>query len=456
MARTPTAPQLGAFQPGQPDETLVVKTAEFTAPTYTNLRPCKQPISRTFPVYRDLVDRPVKAKHDTSRSDQKGASMATATVESTPTAGRATGPMSFVNPHPGITDRLLRAADHPDPVIAYVLATLSAYSYSPDIETFTQVAASLGLDGYRCVTYQEFVDVMFIDSNAYVLQSADGRVVILVYRGTNLASLVNWLVDLDVDPQKVAIEFDDRQGESYLVHRGFYRNLLATFDQVAGALGRALNQQSVTLDDKGEPTGLESPMQALYITGHSLGAAMAAMAALRLRTDEPYLPIFETLKAVYTYGQPMIGDTKLARRCDEPGILQGKLIRYAFGHDAAPQLPPKASGDFSHFGREFRHPSNERRGGWQEHPNTRQLRNLWELALVIPSFLARQLRLTRNVRFGVSVDDHLPWHYTATLSPAADDAEPLPPPTTSRRRTPTRPGARVDGARGKVASTNHR
>jgi hypothetical protein len=350
--------------------------------------------------------------------------------------------MSFIHPHPGLTERLLRTTEHPDPVIAYVLATLSAYSYSSDTATFIQVATSLGLDGYRCVTYQQFVDVMFIDSNAYVLQSADGSVVILVYRGTNLESLINWLVDLEVDPQKVEIEFDDCTGEQYLVHRGFYRNLLATFDQIAGALGRALNRRSVTVDDKGEPTDVEAPMQALYITGHSLGAAMSALATLRLRTDEPYHPIFERLKAVYTYGQPMIGDTKLARRCDEPGVLRGKLIRYVFGHDAAAQLPPRASGDFAHFGREYRHPSNERRGGWEEHANTGQLRNLWELALLIPSFLLRQIRWTRNVRFGASVDDHLLWHYMATLSAAADEADRSPPPTRPRRRTPITPRIR--------------
>ena len=99
--------------------------------------------------------------------------------------------MNVVTTCPDLTDRLLRAdsllktGENPDPYIAYALAALSAYAYS-DEATVMEVAAELGLDGYSCKKYQQFVDVMFIDSTAYLLRSGDGRVAILVYRGTNL------------------------------------------------------------------------------------------------------------------------------------------------------------------------------------------------------------------------------------------------------------------------------
>jgi len=330
--------------------------------------------------------------------------------------------MSVVTSCPDLTDRLLRAGSqlktgkHPDPYIAYALAALSAYAYSDDEATLMKVASELGLDGYSCKKYQQFVDVMFIDSTAYLLRSGDGRVAIVVYRGTNLESLINWLVDIEVDPEKVEIEFDDRPGR-FMIHRGFHRNLLATFDEIVAELQGALGKGSAAVGSNGEGTPGHEPLKALYITGHSLGAAMAAMAALLLRTDANHKPIFDKLKPVYTYGQPMIGDPRLAKRCDEPDVLKDKLIRYVFGHDTAAQLPPRASGHFAHFGREFRHPSNETTGDWLETRNTRQMTNLLELALLIPSFLVRQLARTRRLPFDASLDDHLPWHYIGTLTP---------------------------------------
>ena len=329
--------------------------------------------------------------------------------------------MSVVTSCPDLTERLLRAdsrlkaGENPDPYIAYALAALSAYAYS-EKATVEGIAGQLGLDGYTCKNYQQFVDVMFIDSTAYLLRSPDGRVAILVYRGTNLASLINWLVDIEVDPEKVEIEFDDRPAR-FMIHRGFHRNLLATFDKIVAELHGALGKRSAAVGSNGEGTPGHEPLEALYITGHSLGAAMAAMAALLLRTDANHKPIFDKLKPVYTYGQPMIGDRRLAKRCDEPNVLQNKLIRYVFGHDTAAQLPPCASGHFAHFGREFRHPSNETAGDWLESRNTKQMMDLLELALLIPSFLVRQFARTRRLPFDASLDDHLPWHYIGTLTP---------------------------------------
>jgi lipase (class 3) len=359
--------------------------------------------------------------------------------------------MSVVTRCPDLTDRLLRADSRlktghdPDPYIAYALAALSAYAYSDDEATVVEIAAQLGLNGYTCKKYQQFVDVMFIDSTAYLLRGRDGRVAILVYRGTNLESLINWLVDIDVDPEKVEIEFDDLPGR-FMIHRGFHRNLLATFDEIVAELQGALGKGSVAASSDGEETPGHEPLEALYITGHSLGAAMAAMAALLLRTDAKHKRIFDKLKPVYTYGQPMIGDQRLAKRCDERNVLQDKLIRYVFGRDVAAQLPPSASGDFAHFGREFRHPSDETVGDWRESRDTRQMRNLVGLALLIPSFLARQFRLTRHLRFDASLDDHLPWHYIGTLTPDKPPAAPgyvghgMSAPHSPRAPAPRAPG----------------
>jgi hypothetical protein len=115
---------------------------------------------------------------------------------------------------------------------------------------------------------------MFIASNALLMQSQCGRVVILSYRGTEPRNFINWLTDADVNPVKTPVPVGTPPNSEAMVHGGFYRNLRATWHEVVAALQRAVDGKP--LDDSSERT-LESSMQALYITGHSLGAAMAAL-----------------------------------------------------------------------------------------------------------------------------------------------------------------------------------
>lgn len=315
-----------------------------------------------------------------------------------------------------LEELLLRAPiGGPDPRIAYALATLSTYAYS-DLWTVAGMASRLGLSENRCRKLEVEVDVLFVRSTAYLIQSADGRVVILVYRGTSPTSAVNWLGDIDIDPQKIEIDLDgDGNGDDVTVHRGFYRNVRGTGWHVVRALERAAAGQSVARDERdGEiVTGLQ-PMEALYIAGHSLGGAMASLAAILLHTiDAP--EIARCIRGVYTYGAPMVGDARLAELCDEPELLGGKVFRYVYGNDVVPQLPPRASGKFRHFGREFRHEAGD--GEWEEHRKpVGQLRSLLQLAELVPSFLARQVSVLRDLPFQASLADHLPAHYLDALA----------------------------------------
>jgi hypothetical protein len=90
------------------------------------------------------------------------------------------------------------------------------------------------------VMVAEYVDVLFLTSTAYLVQSQDGRVVILCYRGTPPTSLITWLTDLEVDPVKVRMPFPKQSGEDdlYAVHGGFYRNVRSTRHEIIGALQR--------------------------------------------------------------------------------------------------------------------------------------------------------------------------------------------------------------------------
>jgi hypothetical protein len=341
-----------------------METQDTTAPSYAELRPLKPARTDTFPVYADLVET------------------------------------------------LLAADLYPDPDVAFVMAVCSAYAYS-DAATVSMIMARMGLEENDCLMVSEFVDVLFITSTAYLLQSKDGRVVILCYRGTAPTSAITWLTDLDIDPARIEMPAPGGSGE-YSVHAGFYRNVRATRYVVERALSEAIEGRSVR--PGGEP--LPNGMEALYITGHSLGGASAALLTTMLLTDPVFEPIAHRLRAVYTFGQPMVGSPEFAAVCGEHEFLREKLIRYVYASDIVPQVPPVESGPFAHFGAEYQYKPAGENGRWRHNEQPRkQLRNMLEILTTPLSFLARQVRLTRDIPFHASLNDHLPQYYIDALRP---------------------------------------
>src|SRR5262249_794395 len=69
----------------------------------------------------------------------------------------------------------------------------------------------------------------------------------------------------------------------------------------------------------------------LWVTGHSLGGAVALLAAWRLQRN--FLAVHE----IVTFGAPMIGDEAAAREFEQ--AFQGKTGRYIDLEDVVPHLP---------------------------------------------------------------------------------------------------------------------
>lgn len=321
-----------------------------------------------------------------------------------------------------LTDRMVGAAD-PDEVVRHVLATCSGYAYSDD-STLAMILTRLGLDRAGVTRVSVGVDAMFICSTAYVIQSADGRLVIVCYRGTEPANIVSWLTDLDVDPHGVRYNLDSMTGdEEYYVHAGFYRNVRASRFTVIELLMRALEGRRIVEGDDNSV----APLEALYVTGHSLGGAMAALLTVMLHAKNIYAPIAEVLRATYTYGQPMIGSDAFAQACQvatfggDSAPLGSRLFRYVYGDDVVPQLPPRQSGSFGHFGQEFR--CRPLTGGadrppWELHRKAIQQTGTIGLALSGLPLLTRQFKALRALPFSASLADHTPHHYVDALMPA--------------------------------------
>ncbi|HEU4655275.1 MAG TPA: lipase family protein [Steroidobacteraceae bacterium] len=130
---------------------------------------------------------------------------------------------------------------------------------------------------------------------------------ILVFRGTE-QEIEDLLHDADTWPVPAF-------GNSAAVHRGFKRALNSVWTPIEAAL-----------------KSIDCP---LFYTGHSLGAALATLAAVR-----------RTPSAVYTFGSPRVGDARLAAK-----LQHVPIYRVVHGKDIVTTVPPELLG-FRHVGEE--------------------------------------------------------------------------------------------------------
>jgi triacylglycerol lipase len=140
--------------------------------------------------------------------------------------------------------------------------------------------------------------------------------VIVAFEGTDPLVLSNWITDFDVSVT--------RQG----LHEGFTKAV----DSIWARLLSVLRDQL-------------SSTRKLLLTGHSLGGALAVVAASRLLATE----LAVAVNGVYTFGMPRVGKADFA---SDYGKLSDCTYRFVYGEDMVPTVPPSAWG-FRHVGRRF-------------------------------------------------------------------------------------------------------
>jgi predicted lipase len=75
----------------------------------------------------------------------------------------------------------------------------------------------------------------------------------------------------------------------------------------------------------------------VVVTGHSLGASLAVLAALNMTVERPDLPV----PFMYDYGQPRVGNAAFVDMLHSSGIQMFRIINQ---HDIVPHIPPEAAG----------------------------------------------------------------------------------------------------------------
>lgn len=136
------------------------------------------------------------------------------------------------------------------------------------------------------------------------------QVLVLAFRGTS--SFKNFLTDGNF----LRVAADHGKGT---VHNGFKTALDSVWDQIRSALGPPQAQQ-----------------KEVWVTGHSLGAALAQLAALRLH-EAGY-----RVRNVYTFGTPRIGDQDFVEHYDRQ--LGSKSFPHINVSDVVTRVPPQLLG----------------------------------------------------------------------------------------------------------------
>ena len=156
----------------------------------------------------------------------------------------------------------------------------------------------------------------------YVAIDNTNRLIVIAFRGTE--SVYNWVSNI-----KVALVKSDFCDKCH-IHQGFWENYLAMRDMV--------RENALSAHEK-------YPDYRLVAVGHSLGGALATIAAADIRRTSDWM--MQHTES-YAYAAPMVGNGDMAAFLS---TQTGKAFRITSKYDPVVRLPPR--------GRGYRHMSPE-------------------------------------------------------------------------------------------------
>lgn len=210
---------------------------------------------------------------------------------------------------------------------ALAFAVISDIAYLPPAEAVPAYKKQFGMDA----------KLLSVDNTqVYVLQ--DDKNVVLAFRGTeaptSLDGIKDWLltdaVNLLVVPSGRLGTDLAAAGVGARFHQGFVGAIAEIWEPVNGEVEQAMAKSE----------------RNLWITGHSLGGALALFSGWLLHRK------FISVHQIYTYGAPMVGNALASTAFDRE--FPGQVFRYRNGPDPVPMLPTISllSNDYGHCQKE--------------------------------------------------------------------------------------------------------
>jgi hypothetical protein len=199
-----------------------------------------------------------------------------------------------------------------DPRNAHFLAVASDLAYLPEAAGAEAFKTQLGLDAR-----------LFSVGNTQAYVATNDDHIVVAFRGTESPTSIDGLKDwLLTDAANMLIQPTGDLGTDFAAagvgarwHEGFMKALADIWNPVVEAVlaERKKNDRPI------------------WVTGHSLGGALALLAAWRFKRK--FVPIHQ----VYTFGAPMVGNAETATAIDRE--LSDRVFRYVNDEDPVPKLP---------------------------------------------------------------------------------------------------------------------
>lgn len=159
----------------------------------------------------------------------------------------------------------------------------------------------------------KYLNMLTTDTQAFLFR--DKNNLILVFRGSQ--QLADWKTNFKIRLKEFTILADQTVIPPHgRVHRGFLEAWQSVEKQVVYYLKKWW-----------------TPETNLWITGHSLGGALAAMATISLESQG-----FK-VSGLYTFGQPRIAGWKMVNYMNRQ--MGDRIFRYANNNDVVPLIPPQ-------------------------------------------------------------------------------------------------------------------
>jgi triacylglycerol lipase len=198
--------------------------------------------------------------------------------------------------------------------VALCNASLLTYSAQPDVRRYLAQWKFEEPEILRGFATQGFV-------------ARRGDIVVVAFRGTEPLNAADWLSDVNYHQVKLK----DVPGQ---LHGGFAHALgEGVTEQMGGGVTEPM-EEGITEQMRDAVTKLgQGEKTRLFVTGHSLGGALAIIAAALL-----HYRFSRRIAGVYTYGQPRVGDPVFSRAFDQ--VLGPVTFRYVNDLDMFPHVPP--------------------------------------------------------------------------------------------------------------------
>jgi triacylglycerol lipase len=164
----------------------------------------------------------------------------------------------------------------------------------------------------------DYAHFRFIDvDTSQCFVAADAQTILVCFRGTEGNCVEDWIANVGLD--LIGGPLEGR------VHKGFYDAL--------SCIWHLLDREIERLQSTGK--------RKLWVTGHSLGAALASLAVAR------WCEAGRPVAGLYTFGQPRTGDQTFARNFDF--LFRPHVFRIVNDRDVVTRVPPRVLG-YQHLG----------------------------------------------------------------------------------------------------------